>query len=170
MPRYENKQIIWWSTSEIIYWPWEQVEWLCQYMSLLQDGRYPVEPPTGYVDPGYKNNSASTPFAQASVIFSELTRRINRCGLDQVLVYDYYLKEKNYDSDSEKLLDISDRYDMPVEEVQKRINRVISYVASGTTPMWIDKPAKGDYQGRKGKTYREFIRRSAKSRILAEVG
>jgi hypothetical protein len=140
-------------------------------MSLLQDGRYPVEPPTGYVDPGSARGvSTVANFEKASIIFCELTKRINRCGLDQHLVYDYYLKEKNYDSDMEKLLEISDRYDIPVEEIQKRINRVISYVASGTTPMWIDKPAKGDYPGRKSKSYRDFIRRPAKSRIPVEVG
>ncbi len=151
MPRYGKdnffgrSKVIWWAPNEIRYTR-EQVEFILDHLNTFRDGKYPQDPAiTGFENAGWKaSRNTKAAFITPAEIVAELDRRLLRCGLD------WYLVNEHYEQGS-TLEDIAKLHHMDYEDVWNRIQRAITYVASGPVPRWVAT------EKRRGLEYNEWI-------------
>ena len=119
------------------------IDWLVCYAQELREGRWPDPIPSGYVDPGGKHHlNKRAPFENPCLAIAELEIRVKRCGLDGFLV-----EERLNGKDEEQIA--RERY-MPLEVVERRINKVLCYCASGNAARWVTT------RKRRGLSYEEW--------------
>ncbi len=106
------------------------VKWLVPLLPILRLGDFPPNPTeTGYVDPATKQRhvSAKAKFQKAADIAAEVDVRLQRAGLDGLLMEFYY------SADVEDLLfraeHIAQCLAMPVSDVTKRIRNALFFVS-----------------------------------------
>ena len=157
----DHKGIAWvYYFSYEIHFDRESVDFLKDYLPMLQDGKYPSAPESGYSDSEIQRTSVSRhgPFETAAMIFSEISRRVDVCFPDYCLVYERYLQGM-----SEDRIARLHRVRGGQEEVESRINRCLNYVASGQIPRWVTT------EKRRGKTYSEFCQKRFNNYAIASL-
>ncbi len=133
----------WYSPAEIVF-DRKITLWLIQNLGSLRAGYYPSEP-SGYTDttPIGKNLSHKAPFITAAECFIEVSTRLEKCGIDGLILLAIECWGENETSLSRYLR-------MAEWSVEKRYKKALSYVASGPARRWLDT------KKRKGQTYREW--------------
>jgi predicted ABC-type ATPase len=84
----------------------------------------------------------------------EVMRRVRRCELEGFLVEEKYIKLKSEEEIARE------RY-LSIEEITRKINKVIWYCASGPVPRWIttrNRPGQEYEQWRRGSKYQRIFR------------
>lgn len=134
----------WWSYREIRFTK-QQVLWILKHADLLRDGCWPPEPaPSGYTDLlRIRKKGSEAYFAKPIEIIAEIEIRLEKCGLDGLILEAIECWEKTEESLSKQL-------NMPQWSIRKRRKGALAYVASGPDMRW------HTTKKRKGKTYKEF--------------
>jgi hypothetical protein len=154
MPKYGKDTFgnkwVWWAPNEIHYTR-GQVEFILDNLNTLKDGRYPPDPSdTGYQNAGWKasiNTKAS--FITPVEIYSEMDRRLLRCGMDWYLVHDHFEQGLTIE-------EIAKLHHLDYDDVWNRIQRAIAYVASGSVPRWVTIFNPDGTEKRKGLEYDDW--------------
>jgi len=132
------------------YLPWElhftrqQARWVIQQLTTLRDGDWPAEA-SSYTDIpiGKKTTSHKAPFITAADCYIEITDRMERCGIDGLILLAIECWGES-DASLAKYLN------MPEWSVRKRYKRALLYVASGPARRW------HNTKKRKAESYQEF--------------
>lgn len=104
----------------------ECVEWVWENIRLLKSGVWPASRPSGYNDLKVyvQRGILRAPFETPVLVAAEVEIRARKCGLDGYLVEDKYLMGFSEDQ-------IARLRHMRVEDIARRINKVLWYSASG---------------------------------------
>ncbi|KKN38872.1 hypothetical protein LCGC14_0749270 [marine sediment metagenome] len=107
------------------------VQWIWANILSLSGGEWPESSPSGYVDqPGLRSQGSSRAnFENACLVAAEVEIRAKRCGLDGFLPAEKYRKGLSEEQ-------IAKERHLTVDDVYRRINRVLGYSASGKAPRW----------------------------------
>ena len=114
--------IVWVSPSGLV-WKHEHVVWLLEHYDELRNGNWPVEEGS-YVDPAA---AKPTPSGQAAFIVSveaaaELSRRLEDCGHDGVMVLLHYAYSQTVDA-------IGSYFRIPEDVVRYRMQMVLRRIS-----------------------------------------
>jgi hypothetical protein len=121
----------------------EGIDWILNYAQTLKEGMWPDPESSGYTEiPGGKRANHRGPFENPCLAIAELEIRIKRCGMDGFLV-----EEVINGKDEER---IARERHLDIDYIQRRINKVLWYCASGSKPGWL--PTRWRY----GMTYEEW--------------
>lgn len=124
--------------------------WLIQNLGSLRSGHWPVEE-SSYVDIAkiLKKGGYKAPFETPIEYAVEIMRRLERCGVDGLILL-------AIECWGESEISMAKYLKMPEWSIRKRARRALAYVASGPAARW------HDTRKRKGQTYREFISQERK--------
>ena len=130
MKKYWEKGTLVWVAPGSVTFNRDEIDLLLPWLDDMREGAYPAEPASGYADGKRKGNTRAH-YAAACEVAAELNHRLARCGLDRYLVEDCVCRG---------LLpsDLSRKLGLPEWEINRRIRSVISYIASGPCPRWLD--------------------------------
>ena len=132
----------WYSPGEIRFKVQEAL-WLIQNLQTLEGGRWPPEA-SNYVDMvGRHVGRQKAPFETAVQFHAEITERLEKCGIDGLILEALECWGKSPAS-------LANYFGMPEWSVRKRRKLALGYVASGPARRWHHIPK------RKGETYQEF--------------
>lgn len=128
------------------------IEWVWENIKDLQSGIWPASRPSGYTDvhAHVQRGILHAPFETACLVAAEVEMRAKKCGLEGYLVEDRYIRGL-----SER--DIARERGLRVNDVYRRINKVLWYCASGKTPRWLDtmkRPGLSYEEWKRQKSYR----------------
>ncbi len=110
-------------------WSVPQVKWLIFNINLLRGGSYPRDPKeTGFYDTpvGKRQIKAKASFIVSADIYSELTDRIESCGLDGLLLEISYTNGEDDRIQIEQ--HIASLLHEDINDIDRRINRALRYV------------------------------------------
>ena len=143
----------WYSPGEIRFTV-RQTRWLVQNLGSLQHGHYPSDA-SNYIDiGGAKSGRHKAPFETAADYYIEITARLEKCGVDGLILEAIEAWGKSEESLAKYL-------SMPLWSIRKRAKKALGYVASGPARRWHNTPK------RKGETYQQFkLRKRPQSKIL----
>ena len=118
--------------------------WLLHNLGSLREGHWPVEE-SGYTDlPSIqKKGGGKAPFVTPVEFAAEITRRLERCRVDGLILLAIECWGESEESLAKYLR-------MPEWSIRRRARRALAYVASGPAARW------QDTKKRKGETYQEF--------------
>ena len=119
--------------------------WLIQNLGTLLSGHWPPEA-SNYVDIFAKRTARRAAFTTPTEYAAEIEDRMEHCGRDGLILEAIECWGKSEESMAKYL-------GMPVWSVRKRLKNALAYVASGPDRRW------HDTQKRKGKSYREFLKK-----------
>ena len=107
-----------------------QIKWLMPYMSMLEGGVYPRNPKeTGYVDAPSKSKTINikAPFQKAVDIHAELSGRIERAGVDGLMLEFLY----SFENTNELFVieHMAQCLNLEVKEVSRRIRSALYFVS-----------------------------------------
>jgi len=107
-----------------------QIKWLMPYMSMLEGGVYPRNPKeTGYVDAPSKSKTINikAPFQKAVDIHAELSGRIERAGVDGLMLEFLY----SFENTNELFVieHMAQCLNLERREVEQRIRNALYYVS-----------------------------------------
>jgi len=140
-------EVYYWYEPREIYYNRDQVDWLCEHLQLLIDGKYPTEP-SNYIE--LNGRSFKCSFLVAARIAAELTTRIEACGTDGYIAMEHYAQGKSIES-------ICLKRGLKREKVESALNRVKSYICRHRDGRpWDDKNFKKQLS--KGKTYEDYCK------------
>lgn len=136
----------WFSPAEIRF-SQEQVVWLLQNLEILRSGCWPPE----YKETGYSGSKTTqkrrAPFDTPACILSELEKRIERAGIDGILL------EFVYSTDSQDRLSleshIASAMRLELRAIERRVEAALRYVCG---------------EKRKYRSYKEFREHKKASR------
>jgi hypothetical protein len=132
----------WYNYSEI-HFTIDQTRWAADHYKELSEGIWPPNPGgSAYIGGNKKGISCEGNFVKPTIIAAELSRRIKRCGMDGFLV-----EEVINGKDEER---IARERHLDINYIQRRINKVLWYCASGSKPGWLPT------RWRHGMTYEEW--------------
>ena len=118
----------WYSPGEIRF-KIQEALWLVQNLSLLQAGHWPPEV-SSYIDIlGKKTGRHKAPFETAADYYIEITARLEKCGIDGLILEAIESWGKSEESMAKYL-------GMPVWSIRKRLKSALGYVASGPARRW----------------------------------
>lgn len=134
-----------WHPGHSIRYKADQVIWLISILNLLRIGEYPPDPKeTGYVGGGKTRLNAKAKFTMAVEIATEIDIRLERAGIDGLLL------EMCYTHGEENRIFMEQHaakaMDMDINEVDKRIHRALKYVSGARLKQRTYK----DFQDHKG--------------------
>ncbi len=136
------------SPSEI-HWTRQQCLWLIRNLVSLREGYYPSDA-SGYADiPSKKTGSHKAPFITPIEYAAEIETRLEKCGLDGLILEAVECWGKSEASMASYLR-------MPEWSIRKRGKNALGYVASGPARRW------HDTEKRQAETYQEFKKRRKK--------
>lgn len=118
--------------------------WLIHNLSTLREGHWPADASgrveiTGII----KTGSHSAPFETPILFAVEITRRLEQCGIDGIILL-------AIECWGESEATMARYLRMPEWSIRKRMKKALNYVASGPVPRWIET------KKRKAETYKEF--------------
>ena len=136
----------WYSPREVVFTR-KTARWLIQNLGNLRDGHWPPEA-SSYIDipTGKKTGSHKAPFITPIEYAAEIETRLEKCGLDGLILEAIEGWGKSEESLAKYLR-------MPEWSIRTRARRALAYVASGPDRRW------HDTKKRKGETYQNFKRR-----------
>ena len=137
----------WYSPGEIRFTIRESL-WLVQNLSSLELGTWPPDA-SNYVDRGGKKTGTKAPFITAADYYIEVTDRLEKCGIDGLILLAIECWGMSVTSLSRYL-------GMPEWSILKRRKSALSYVASGPSRRW-HKTKK-----REAESYKDFKARKNK--------
>lgn len=121
--------------------------WLLQNLESLRAGHWPPEA-SNYIDiPGTKSGKA--PFITAAEFYVEITDRLEKCGIDGLILLAMECWGESPSSLAKYLK-------MPEFSIVKRRKSALGYVASGPARRWHNS------RKRAAESYKDFKRRKAK--------
>ena len=132
--------------SEIRYTK-AQVLWLLRHLLLICSGFWPPQTSGYNIDAGIRGgHSSHAPFETPIAIGAELTDRLEKCGIDGLILVAIECWGMSPES-------LSKYFRSPVWVINKRRKRALRYVASGPVRRW------QDTKKRRAISYEEFKRR-----------
>lgn len=135
----------WYSPGEI-HFTIKTALWLIQNLGSLRDGHWPPEA-SNYIDiPGTKSSRRRAPFATPIEYAAEIETRLEKCGLDGLVLEAIECWGKSLASMAKYLR-------KPEWVTRKGYKSALRYVASGSNRRW------HDTKKRKGETYQQFRER-----------
>ena len=136
----------WYSPGEI-HFTHKTALWLIQILGILRDGHWPTEA-SSYIDmpTGKKSISRKAPFATAIEYAAEIETRLEKCGLDGLILEAIECWGKSEAS-------MASYFKMPEWSIRKRRKTALGYVASGPNRRW------HTARKRKAETYAEYKER-----------
>jgi len=114
--------IVWVSPSGLA-WKQQQVMWLLEHYDELRNGTWPVQEGS-YVDPSISKPTPSghAPFIAAVEAGAEISRRLEDCGQDGVMVLLHYAYSQTVDA-------ISSYFRIPEDVVRYRMQMVLRRIS-----------------------------------------
>ena len=135
----------WYSPGEIRFKVREAL-WLIQNLASLEHGNWPPDA-SNYVDIiGRRSGRKRAPFETAALFYTEITSRLERCGIDGLIL----LAMECWGMSAESL---AKYFRMPVWSIMKRRKTALGYVASGPARRW------HNTKKRKAESYQHFKKR-----------
>jgi len=134
----------WYSPGEIRF-TIRQTLWLIQNLGSLEYGHYPTDA-SNYIDTGGKKGGRKAPFETAADYYIEITDRLEKCGIDGLILEAIEAWGKSDESMAKYL-------NMPVWSIRKRAKSALGYVASGPGRRWHNS------KKRAGESYPDFKKR-----------
>ena len=136
----------WFSPGKIRFTRHE-VLFLIRNLPTLREG-YWIKEGSSYIDIpiGKRSISNKAPFTTPIEYASEISKRLEHCGLDGLILLAIECWDLSEDS-------LSEYFNMPGWSIRKRAKNALGYVASGPARRWHDIPK------RKGESYQEFKER-----------
>ena len=99
----------------------KHIVWILEHIDIMRQGIYPPDPRrSGYVDSPGKQNNASATFEKACQLAGEVDARLNRCGIDGLMVRAYFTGAADES-------DLARHTHMTVYDVTKHIRSTMSY-------------------------------------------
>jgi len=131
--------------------------WLLENLGTLQSGIWPPEA-SNYTDANIRKKGVSrrAPSATPIEYYTEITDRLEKCGIDGLVLLSIESWGESEDSMARYLGETAWR-------IKKRYKQALKYVASGPARRWHDSYDKKGKLKRKGETYREFEVRKKES-------
>ena len=117
----------WYAPNVVWQFRHEHICWLLEHLPLLKAGYYPPDPASA-ISPGGRQFHAGASFETARGIYVELIERLERCGLDGLLLV---VKEGLGLDDYE----LGDFLKQPGGKIRKRTNTAMRYI-SGRNRKW----------------------------------
>lgn len=138
----------WYSPGEIRFTV-QQALWLVRSLGNLRGGNWPPDA-SNYIDiPGSKSRRNRAPFVTPIEYAAEIEARLEKCGLDGLILEAIECWDKSTESMANYLR-------MPEWSIRKRRKTALGYVASGPARRW------HNTKKRKGETYQDFKKRRKK--------
>jgi len=136
-----------------IHFTRKTARWVIQNLGSLRSGFWPQEE-SGYIDIpiGKRTAGRKAPFITPVECAAEITARMERCGIDGLIL----LAMECWD---ESVPSLAKYLSMPEWAVKKGYKKALGYIASGPDRRW------HDTKKRKGESYQEFRIRRKKKRI-----
>jgi len=130
-----------------IYFTIDTSLWLIQNLGILGEGHWPPDT-SSYIDPGIinKTSSGKAPFVTPIEFAAEIEARLEKCGVDGLILEAIECWGKSEESMSKYLC-------MPLWSIRRRYKTALYYISSGPARRW------HTTKKREGETYREFKRR-----------
>jgi len=140
-----------WYAPREIYFDHKTALWLVNNLGSLRSGQHWPTEESGYTDiPGIlKKGGTKAPFVTPVEYAAEITRRLEKCGTDGLILL-------AIECWGESEVSMAKYLKMSEWSIRKRAKRALAYVASGPAARW------HDTKKRKGQTYQEFISRERK--------
>lgn len=120
----------WYSQHRVSSFTKPQVRWLIPHLGMIRNGDFPKNPKdTGYTDTGIKSRQfkAGAAFETAAGIAAELDLRIQRAGLDGLLLELLYTNDP--DDEVFVIQHIAEALNLETREVYQRIRNALYYVS-----------------------------------------
>ncbi len=132
----------WYSPGEIRFKVREAL-WLIQNLASLEYGHYPPEA-SNYIDiTGRKSGRHKAPFETAADYYIEITSRLERCGIDGLIL----MAMECWGMSAESL---SKYFQLEEYTIRRKRKLALGYVASGPARRW------HNTKKRKAETYQDF--------------
>lgn len=127
-----------------IHFTRQQIRWILENLGTLRGGYWPPEA-SSYIDIpiGKRTASRNAPFITAADCYIEISQRLERCGIDGLILLAIECWGES-DASLANYLRLSEW------SVRKKYKRALAYVASGPARRW------HDTKKRKGESYQEF--------------
>ena len=112
-----------WFSPGAIRWTEGQVLWLLEHYDALRNGNWPPDP-SSYIDPAVRKPTPSghAPFEPAVLTSSEISRRLEDCGYDGVMVLLHYAYGQTLDA-------IAKYFSLDKERVASRVKAVLRHIS-----------------------------------------
>jgi len=133
----------WYSPGEIRFTV-RQSLWLIRNLGSLQDGHYPAEV-SNYIDTGGRK-SRKAPFETAADYYAEITDRLERCGIDGLILI-------SIEAWGMSIASLSKYFNRPEWSIMRSRKTALGYVGSGPVRRW------HTTKKRSGESYQDFKRR-----------
>ena len=130
-----------------IHFTRKQTRWVIESLPYLRTGYWPVDPE----EIGRKVISRNAPFITAVECAAEVTERMERCGVDGLILL-------AIECWGETNLSLSRYLNIPERSIIKKYKRALRYVASGPDRRW------HTTKKRAGETYEQFKSRPKKGK------
>ena len=143
----------WYSPGEIRFTRREAL-WLIQNLQILGSGLYPPEA-SNYVDIQGKTGRHKAPFETAADYYAEITSRLEKTGVDGLIL-------EAIESWGKSVTSLSRCLDMPEWSIIRRRSNALGYVASGPARRWHKS------KRRAAESYGEFKRRRQKPKEVKD--
>lgn len=135
----------WYSPGQI-YFRVVEALWLIQNLDILQVGPWPPEA-SNYVDiQGRRRGRHKAPFETPADYYAEITTRLEKCGIDGLILEAIEAWGKSVPS-------LASYLKMPEWSIRKRRKNALGYVASGHDRRW------HNTEKRRGQFYESYIER-----------
>lgn len=119
----------WYAPNDISRFTQVQVCWLLDHIRTLKAGHYPREPVSTMTDlPGIKRRRAGAYFEAPTLIYAELITRLEKCGLDGLILVAREGLEMSED-------ELGAYFNQPAQKIHKRAQTALRYV-SGRERKW----------------------------------
>lgn len=141
----------WYAPGEIRFNRWTAL-WLIQNLGTLLSGHWPPNA-SNYVDIQGQRTKGRASFTTPIEYAAEIETRLEQCGWDGLILEAIECWGKSEESMAKYL-------SIPVWSVRKRLKNALAYVASGPDRRW------HDTKKRKGKSYRDFLKKDKKQKEL----
>lgn len=112
-----------------------QILWALEHLQILRDGSWPSQHiETGYTGGRGKKQSKRAPHENPGAIASEIDARLDKCGLDAILLEYVYTKPEDYPWQIQR---IAKRLNIDYRTIEIRIDTARRYI-SGKCPRWVE--------------------------------
>lgn len=140
----DNKEYKDWYSPGEIHFTQQQAIWLIQNLDTLRNGQWPQEV-SSYIDiqDGGRSASRRAPFATPVEYAAEIESRMERAGIDGLILLAMECWEESEES-------LSNYLKIPVWRIRKKSKMALRYIASGPVRRWLGTGK------RSGKSYKEF--------------
>ncbi len=131
MMSVKEKDKIWFPPTMRIYGWYDSVLWLLEHLRQIDESKLWPREPSNYIDPGiHTAPSQQATFVSPVEAVIEITTRCSACGRDGTIVLAHY----RY---GVPIVDLAKINRISAVTVERKINRVILYCASGQCRRWI---------------------------------